>query len=70
MVKYMHTVNKKYKFLDLGTHVFYKFPVTLRPWSQYNFNLVNVMDDGIDESYATYLLSLSDGMKNYYALND
>jgi hypothetical protein len=31
-VKYMHTVNSKFKFLDLGTHVFYKFPVSLRPW--------------------------------------
>ena len=32
-VKYLHSVSAKFKFLDLGTHVFYKFPVSLRPWN-------------------------------------
>jgi hypothetical protein len=32
--------------------------------------MVNVMDDKVDENYASYLLNLNDGMNNYYTLND
>jgi hypothetical protein len=32
--------------------------------------MVNVMDDGVDENYASYLLNLNDGMNDYYTLND
>jgi len=55
-VKYYPNLDGKMKFVDLGTHVFYK-KVDARPQSPYKFTLANVLDDGVDDDNDDYVSS-------------
>lgn len=71
-VKYNSNLDGKTRFIDLGTHIFYKKSqvseanVNLRG---YNFTLNNVVDN-IDDDRDDYTLVINDGIKDYITLND
>jgi hypothetical protein len=68
-VKYYPNLDGKMKFVDLGTHVFYK-KVDARPQSPYKFTLANVLDDGVDDDNDDYVFELNNGRgKDYYELD-
>lgn len=68
-VKYYPNLDGKIKFVDLGTHVFYK-KVDARPQSPYKFTLANVLDDGVDDDNDDYVFELNNGRgKDYYELD-
>jgi len=69
LVRYLPNLNGKTKFVDLGTHIFYK-DSTPRPAKPFKFLLSNVLDDDADDDIDTYNLSLNDGLKDYFSLND
>ena len=64
-VKYLPNLNGKTKFVDLGTHVFYK-PGTPRPTKDYKFVLAGVTDDLDSDDQDDYKLSLRDGASGTY----
>lgn len=68
-VKYLSNLDGKIKYVDLGTHIFYKSNKNqLYP---YKFLMSNVLDDGIDDDYNNYHIELSDPMMiPYYQLDD
>lgn len=70
-VKYLPNLDGKTKFVDLGTHIFYKANQK-RPTDKYQFWLSNVIDTQIDDDLDTYTLSLHQGVdrRDYYQLND
>lgn len=67
-VKYLPNLDGKVRFVDLGTHAFFK--KWDRPQSPYFFNMANVLDDGRNEDYENYEFVLNDGIQNYYTLED
>jgi hypothetical protein len=67
-VRYLPNLDGKVRFVDLGTHVFFK--KWDRPQSPYVFYLANVMDDGRNEDYDNYEFVLNDGMENYFRLEE
>lgn len=67
-VRYLPNLDGSAKFVDIGTHVFYKKED--RPQSPYVFYLANVMDDGRNEDYDNYQFVLNDGVQDYYVLED
>lgn len=67
-VRYLPNLDGRVRFVDIGTHVFYK--KNERPQSPYVFYLANVMDDGRIEDYDNYQFVLNDGVKDYYMLED
>jgi len=71
-VKYNSNLDGKTRFIDLGTHIFYKksqvSDASINPRS-YNFTLNNVVDN-IDDDRDDYTLVINDGLKDYIALND
>jgi hypothetical protein len=70
-VKYLPNLDGKTKFVDLGTHIFYKAN-TARPSDKYQFWLSNVVDTKNSDDLDTYQVSLSQGLlkKPYYKLKD
>lgn len=71
LVKYLPNLDGKTKFVDLGTHIFYKnTTANLRPSSKYQFLLSNVMDATTDDDRDDYDVTFSDGLRNYYQLQD
>lgn len=69
-VRYLPNLNGDVKFMDLGTHIFFKDPKGSRPHAAYKFVLANVMNDGLDDDLESYQLALSDGLKYYFELSD
>lgn len=67
-VRYLPNLDGRVRFVDIGTHVFFK--KNERPQSPYVFYLANVMDDGRSEDYDNYQFVLNDGVKDYYVLED
>lgn len=63
-VKYLSNLDGKTKFVDLGTHIFYKHNQTQE--YPYKLLLTNVLDDGIDDDYNNYQINLSDPMMVSY----
>lgn len=70
-VKYLPNLDGKTKFVDIGTHIFYK-STTTRPKDKYQFWLSNVIDTHVSDDQDNYELSISQGVnrKPYYKLND
>jgi len=68
-VRYLPNLDGKTKFVDLGTHIFYK-DTEKRPRIPFKFRLSDVLDDGEDDDIDTYKLVLNDGLKDYYQLTD
>jgi len=64
-VRYLPNLDGKTKFVDLGTHIFYK-DVNARPKTPYKFMLADVLDDLEDDDIDSYQLVLNDGLKDYY----
>ena len=52
-VKYLPNLDGKTKFVDLGTHIFYKAN-TARPSDKYQFWLSNVVDTKNSDDLDTY----------------
>lgn len=52
-VKYLPNLDGKTKFIDLGTHIFYKVNTT-RPSDKYQFWLSNVVDTKNSDDLDTY----------------
>ena len=70
-VKYLPNLDGKTKFIDLGTHIFYKNTTSnLRPSTKYQFLLNNVIDHLEDDDRDDYDVSISDGLKSYFRLED
>jgi hypothetical protein len=70
-VKYLPNLDGKTKFIDLGTHIFYKNSSSnLRPSTKYQFLLNNVIDHLEDDDRDDYDVSISDGLKSYFRLED
>lgn len=67
-VKYLPNLDGKIKFIDLGTHIFYKNPAK-RPAQNFKFNLVGVTDNKVDDDLESYTFSLSDDKNLYFNLN-
>lgn len=71
-VKYNSNLDGKSRFVDLGTHIFYKKSqvvegsVNLRG---YNFTLNNVVDT-VDDNRDDFSLVINDGLHDYIHLND
>lgn len=53
LVKYLPNLDGKTKFVDLGTHVFYK-DSTPRPKNPFKFMLADVLDDSRDDDIDSY----------------
>jgi len=68
-VKYIPNFDGKVLFVDLGTHVFFKNDND-RPKEPFQFEMVNVMDDGVEDDSDVYSLSLAEGPNEYYALKE
>lgn len=68
LVRYLPNLDGKIRFVDLGTHVFYKGDQ--RPSTPYKFFLTNVMNDGVEDDNDNYDFELNDGTKTYYELTD
>jgi len=69
LVKYLPNLDGKTKFVDLGTHVFYK-DSTQKPKTPFKFILTDVLDDEEDDDIDNYKLVLNNGFKDYYSLED
>jgi len=67
-VKYLPNLDGFTKFIDLGTHIFYR-NATVRPSTPYQFTLSNIIDSE-DDDLDVYDFKLNDGMVNYYELED
>lgn len=57
-VKYLPNLDGKTKFVDLGTHIFYK-SANHRPKDKYQFWLNNVIDRRISDDSDNYEVSIS-----------
>ena len=70
-VKYLPNLDGKTKFVDLGTHIFYK-TTTKRPKDKYQFWMTNVIDTKESDDQDNYEVSISQGInkKPYYHLTD
>jgi len=70
-VRYLPNLDGKTKFVDLGTHVFYKSNTT-RPIGNFKFVLQGVTDEKVDDDLTDYVLRLKDGanIEDYYRLED
>ena len=68
-VKYLPNLDGKTKFVDLGTHIFYKDPAA-RPQVPYKFILANVLDNELDDDLDSYQMVLNDGLADYYQLEN
>mgnify|MGYP001204070551 FL=1 len=71
-VKYNSNLDGKTRFLDLGTHVFYRknqVPEGSLNLRGYNFTLNNVVDS-IDDDRDDYTLVINDGLNDYIYLNE
>ena len=70
-VKYLPNLDGKAKFVDLGTHIFYK-TTTARPKNKYQFWFSNVLDTHVSDDQDNYEVGISRGIerKPYYKLND
>jgi hypothetical protein len=67
-VKYLPNLDGRTKFIDLGTHVFFRNS-TQRPTQPYNFVLSNVID-AQDDDIDTYQVELSNGLVTYHSLGN
>ena len=68
-VKYLPNLDGKTKFVDLGTHIFYKDPHG-KPQVPYKFILANVLDNELDDDLDSYRMVLNDGLVDYYQLEN
>lgn len=68
-VKYLPNLSGKTKFVDLGTHVFYKNN-TKNVEGTYKISMTNVIDSLVEDDIDTYTITLNDGIKNYYSAED
>jgi len=70
-VKYLPNLDGKSKFVDLGTHIFFKKETT-RPKDKYQFWLSNVVHTHVSDDQDNYEISISQGInkKPYYKLTD
>lgn len=71
-VKYNSNLDGKTRFVDLGTHIFYKksqLPEGSVNLKGYNFTLNNVVDS-VDDNRDDYSLVINDGLRDYIRLND
>lgn len=53
LVRYLPSLDGKTKFVDLGTHIFYK-DSTPRPKTPFKFMLADVLDDAEEDDIDTY----------------
>jgi hypothetical protein len=67
-VNYLPNLDGVTKFIDLGTHIFYGNSTT-RPTVPYKFALSNVIDSQ-DDDLDVYDFRLSNGLADYYDLED
>jgi len=58
-VRYLPNLDGKTKFVDLGTHIFYKTS-TQRPARNFKFMLHGVTDEKVDDDIDTYTFALED----------
>jgi len=65
-VKYLPSLDGKIRFVDLGTHVFYK--TQNRPMTPYKFELANVLNDGLEDDSNDFTFTLSNSQSSYYQL--
>ena len=70
LVNYLPNLDGKLKIVDLGPHVFSKGGDDNRPEGPFTFKAENVMDDGLDDDYEDYKLSLRDSQSVYFELSD
>jgi len=68
-VKYLPNLDGKTKFVDLGTHIFYK-DARGKPQVPYKFILANVLGSELDDDLDSYGLVLNDGLADYYQLEN
>lgn len=71
-VKYNANLDGKTRFVDLGTHIFYRDAALANGavnFRGYNFTLNNVVDL-VDDDVDTYQLTVADGMGEYIRLKD
>jgi len=68
-VKYIQNLDGQVKFVDLGTHIFFKGSLD-RPKENFKFILADVMDDNVDDDIDTFTLKLNDEMKDYKVLSE
>jgi len=69
-VDYIPNLDEKTKFVDLGTHIFYK-NTTTRPVDKFDFQLHGVSSESVDDDQSSYSLTLVDESKfhsEYFAL--
>ena len=65
-IKYLPNLDGKTKFVDLGTHIFYR-NTTVRPTLPFNFVLSNVIDSQ-DDDIDSYQFELNNGISTYNSL--
>ena len=65
-VRYLPNLDGQTKFVDLGTHIFFKSQAQ-RPVNNYKFLLHGVTDEKVDDDIDTYSFALSDTVQ-YYSL--
>lgn len=69
-VKYLPNLDGKTKFVDLGTHIFFKQNAQ-KPLSNYKFGLHSVTDNKVEDDIGDYSLKLKDSLLNsYFALDE
>jgi hypothetical protein len=67
-VKYLPNLDGRTKFIDLGTHIFYRNS-TMRSPLPYNFVMSNVIDSQ-DDDIDSYQFELKNGLSTYYSLQN
>lgn len=71
-VRYNHNLDGKTKFIDLGTHIFYKESALAGMGAfgrSFNFTLNNVIDS-TDDDLDNFKLTVNDGLQDYLTLPD
>jgi hypothetical protein len=58
-VQYLPNLDGKTKFIDLGTHVFYKSS-SARPATDFKFKMRGVTDERVDDDVEDYTFALRD----------
>jgi hypothetical protein len=66
-VDYLANLDGKSKFVDLGSHVFYK-NTTLK--KSLSVQVVDAIDTDNEMEFDSFKLTLNDGLKDYYNLED
>ena len=69
-VNFMSNLDGKRKYLDLGTHIFYKASA-VRPQDDFKFSLHGVTDNKVDDDLSSYNFALHNDLdSSYYSVSD